>query len=238
MRTVRVVAILIAAGFGPVMAQTGEWMTDSRSACSVWDPLPVPDEIIGWTGDCKDGKASGSGVLAIFRLGNLVERNEGEFVDGKQTGLGVRENRRGRYIGSFRTACRRPGHLRLDRRHALRGRVEERQPRRPWHAELRLRLRYEGQFRANSYSGLGSMILPNGARYEGEYELNTPHGTGVYRSVDGSVYAGRWTHGCFRHDGKAAHLFVPAEDLRTCRRSRTAPGRAASLPDRSDSWDN
>src|SRR3954470_23731585 len=101
MRSLSVAAILIAAGFGPTAAPA-EWETDSKSGCTVWDPLPVADETIAWTGDCKDGKLSGVGVLTIFKAGALVERNEGEFVEGKQTGHGARQNPAGRYVGNFK----------------------------------------------------------------------------------------------------------------------------------------
>src|SRR3954468_24544196 len=102
MRSVVIAAILIAAGFRPAIAQVGEWVTDARSTCSVWDPLPVPDETVRWTGECTDGKATGPGVLSIFRVGQLVERDEAEFVDGKQTGHGVRHYPNGRYVGNFK----------------------------------------------------------------------------------------------------------------------------------------
>ena len=90
MRSLLVAAGLIAAGIGPAAAEAGKWMADAQSSCTVWDPQPVPDQIVRWSGECKDGKASGPGVLSIFRAGKLVERDEGQFVDGKQTGRGVR----------------------------------------------------------------------------------------------------------------------------------------------------
>ena len=102
MRAIAVAAVLIAAGIGPAAAQSGAWLTDARSACAVWDPQPVPDTTIAWTGGCTDGKASGDGMLTTFRAGRVVERDAGEFVDGKQTGRGVREYVNGRYVGTFK----------------------------------------------------------------------------------------------------------------------------------------
>jgi hypothetical protein len=49
MRSLAVAAFFIAAGLAPG-AYAGQWLTDSRSGCIVWDPLPVPDETISWTG--------------------------------------------------------------------------------------------------------------------------------------------------------------------------------------------
>ena len=103
MRRTHLVALSIAAGFGPLSAQAGGvWQTDPKSACSVWDAAPVPDETIGWAGSCRDGRASGPGVLTIFRAGKQVERSEGEFVDGKQSGHGSRDYPNGRYVGTFK----------------------------------------------------------------------------------------------------------------------------------------
>jgi hypothetical protein len=235
MRSLLVTAILIAAGFGPTPAHA-EWQTDPKSGCTVWDPLPVPGETIAWTGGCRDGKASGSGVLEIFRTGALVERNEGAFVDGRQTGPGVRQNPSGRYAGTFRDGLfdgegvfAAPDGMRYDGEWKN-GNLEG-------HGKLSFSsgLRYDGQFRANTYSGFGSMILPDGARYDGEYLLGTPNGTGVYKTTDGAVYAGHWSHGCFSDGRHAAHLGVFAED---CGLSEDVSVAHAAPADPGDSREN
>jgi hypothetical protein len=179
----------------------------------VWDPLPVPEETIGWTGECRDGKVSGPGVLRILRAGNLVERNEGEFVDGKQTGHGVRQNRTGRYIGNFKDGLF-DGQGVYVASDGMRYDGEWKNGNLDGHGTLSFSsgARYEGHFRANTFSGFGSLNLPDGARYEGEYLLGTPHGTGVYKNANGSIYAGQWDHGCFRDGKQTAHLGVFAED--------------------------
>ena len=236
MRSLAVAAILIAAGFGPAIAQVGAWMTDERSACSVWDPLPVPDETVSWTGGCKDGKAAGSGVLSIFRTGALVERDEAEFVDGKQTGRGVRHYPNGRYVGNFKDGLF-DGQGVYVGSDGMRYDGEWKNGNFDGHGKLSFSsgLRYEGQFRANSYSGFGSMLLPNGARYDGEYLLNTPHGIGVYTNASGSIYAGRWNHGCFRDGGRTAHLGVFPED---CGLSAGISADLAATPDQGNSREN
>jgi hypothetical protein len=236
MRSVVVAAISIAAGFGPVAARAGEWLTDPASACTVWDPAPVPDQSIGWTGRCKDGKASGPGVLTIFRAGRLVERDEGEFVDGKQIGHGVRDYPNGRYVGQFKDGLF-DGKGLYVASDGMRYDGEWKNDNLEGHGALSFAsgLRYEGQFRANTYSGFGSMILPNGDRYDGEYLLNAPHGTGVYTNANGAVYAGQWSHGCFRHGSETAYLGVPAED---CGLSEDGSAALAAAPDRHDSREN
>ena len=99
MRSIVVAAILIAAGFGPAIAQVGARMTDERSACSVWDPLPVPDETVSWTGGCKDGLFDGQGVYVGFD----GMRYDGEWKNGNFDGHGKLSFLSGvRYEGQFR----------------------------------------------------------------------------------------------------------------------------------------
>ena len=229
MRLAVVAAISIAAGFGPTAAQAGQWLTDPASACAVWDPLPVPDQSVSWTGECRDGKASGPGVLTISRLGRLVERNEGVFVDGKHSGHGVRVNASGRYVGDFEDGLF-EGNGTYVGSDGMRYDGEWKGGNFDGQGKLSFPsgVRYEGHFRANTFNGFGSLILPGGGRYDGEYELNTPHGSGIYRSADGSIYAGQWSHGCFRQGSETAHLGVPAED---CGLSEE-PSALAEAPDR------
>jgi len=212
MRSIAIAAIVVAAGFGPTAAQA-EWQTDPKTSCTAWDPLPIPDETIGWTGDCRDGKASGPGVLTIFKAGTLIERNEGVFVDGKQTGHGMRRNPQGRYTGNFKDGLF-DGQGVYVGADGMRYDGEWKNGNLEGHGKLTFAsgLRYEGQFRANTYNGSGSMTYPDGARYDGEYRLSTPHGTGVYKTAHGSIFAGHWSHGCFKDGSRTAHLGVFAED--------------------------
>jgi hypothetical protein len=227
MRSGIVVAVLIAAGFGPATAQAS-WLTVQGSDCTVWDPSPVSNETIDWTGACKDGKAAGHGVLTIRRAGKLVERDEGEFVDGKQAGHGVRDYPNARYVGEFKDGLFDGKGLYVSSESdGMRYDGEWRDGNLDGHGALSFAsgIRYEGQFRANTYTGFGRMTMANGDRYEGQYKLNTPNGKGVYTTASGSVYAGQWHHGCFRQGAEAMHLGVPAED---CGLSEGASGSSST----------
>jgi hypothetical protein len=237
MRSVTLIAVSIAAGFGPVSAFAGGvWQTDPKSACAVWDAAPVPDETIGWTGGCKDGRASGPGVLTIFRAGKLVERSEGEFLDGKQGGHGSRDYPNGRYVGTFKDGL-------FEGEGSFVG-ADGMDYTGEWKSgnfdgfgtlSFPSGIRYEGHFRANTFNGFGSMVRPDGSRYDGEYLMNTPHGTGTYRSADGSIYAGQWNHGCFRQGNRTTHLGVPAED---CGLSDQPSASVAAAPASRDRREN
>lgn len=234
MRSLGIAAILIAAGFGPTTAHA-EWQTDPKSSCTVWDPLPVPDETIAWTGGCTDGKASGPGVLTIFKAGVLVERNEGEFVDGKQTGPGVRRNPSGRYVGNFEGGLFDGKGVYVASNMRYDGEWKNGNLEGNGTLTFASGLRYEGHFRANTYNGFGSMIFPNGARYDGEYRLSTPHGTGVYKTATGAIYAGQWSHGCFSDGSRTTHLGVFPEE---CGLSEGASVTQAASPEPRDSREN
>jgi len=52
--------------------QAGEhWIADQRTGCQIRNPLPIPDEAVSWSGECKDGKASGQGILRWYANSKL-----------------------------------------------------------------------------------------------------------------------------------------------------------------------
>ena len=69
--------------------QTGKscWMElSNRPGCYTWNPNPVPEETVTWSGSCRDGKVSGRGkVTWRYRKDGAwrTASNEGEYRDGK-----------------------------------------------------------------------------------------------------------------------------------------------------------
>ena len=63
------------------------WLKDPITNCSVWGNDLSGDNLISWSGDCRDGKANGTGVLSWINDGKLVGRYSGPMVDGKAQGL-------------------------------------------------------------------------------------------------------------------------------------------------------
>ena len=43
----------------------GSWLKDPITGCGVWNSAPKGNEMISWSGECQDGKASGYGVLGV-----------------------------------------------------------------------------------------------------------------------------------------------------------------------------
>ena len=42
----------------------GSWLKDPITNCAVWGSDLSGDNLISWSGDCRDGKANGTGVLS------------------------------------------------------------------------------------------------------------------------------------------------------------------------------
>jgi hypothetical protein len=75
-------------------AQTGnssspDWIKTSNRPCKVWNPEPQPDESVTWSGECKDGFASGKGVSLWTENGQPDAIFIGEYENGKRNGHGM-----------------------------------------------------------------------------------------------------------------------------------------------------
>ena len=66
-----------------------DWITTTNQPCKVWNPEPQPDESVTWSGECKDGFATGKGVLRWTENGKPEEEFDGEMRNGKANGHGV-----------------------------------------------------------------------------------------------------------------------------------------------------
>lgn len=66
----------------PVKMEISHWVP-SPDDCLVYSPNPIPNETITWSGDCIDGKASGSGELTWYLHGEATGLYTGEFSEGK-----------------------------------------------------------------------------------------------------------------------------------------------------------
>lgn len=87
-----IVATLVAF---PALTQTVDnaaspgWITATNKPCKVWNPEPQANESVSWAGPCKDGFASGKGVLLWTENGKPDVEFQGEYANGKRNGHGV-----------------------------------------------------------------------------------------------------------------------------------------------------
>ena len=100
-RLIPVAAFLALAN--PAMAQLDnspkpDWITVTNQPCKVWNPRPIPNESVTWSGECKDGYASGQGTLRWTVDGQLDAVYEGSYENGKRNGHGALTLANGRRI--------------------------------------------------------------------------------------------------------------------------------------------
>jgi len=185
------VLLLFAALPAAAQAPQEGWIAGARTGCRVWNPRPLPNETITWTGLCVGGLAQGRGVVQWFKDGKPGGRNEGEYRDGKANGRGVHSSPDGsRYEGEYR-----------DGKRAGRGMYSAADG-----------SSYEGEFRDGKESGRGVITWPSGKRYEGQLNDNKANGHGKYVSDNGTVYEGTWSNGCFRQGNRRAWVGATAEE--------------------------
>jgi len=65
------------------------WITATNQPCKIWNPVPQANESVTWSGECKDGYASGQGVLSWTENGKPDVVFEGRYANGKRNGHGV-----------------------------------------------------------------------------------------------------------------------------------------------------
>lgn len=88
------VAIAAVLSATLAFAQTGkpdepDWITATNQPCKIWNPQPQPNESVTWSGGCKDGYASGQGVLKWTENGKPDVEYEGGYQNGKRNGHGT-----------------------------------------------------------------------------------------------------------------------------------------------------
>jgi hypothetical protein len=66
-----------------------DWITATNQPCKIWNPEPQPNESVTWSGECKDGYASGEGVLRWTIDGKPDVEFTGRYANGKRNGHGV-----------------------------------------------------------------------------------------------------------------------------------------------------
>ena len=86
---------------GEPLSDAAHWIADA-AGCTTYNPHPVPEESITWSGGCTDGKVTGTGELQWSRDGKPTDRYTGEMSEGRPVGVGTYYYKNGdRYEGEF-----------------------------------------------------------------------------------------------------------------------------------------
>jgi hypothetical protein len=168
------------------LAVAGEWIEDPINGCEVWNEEPSSGgDVISWSGECENGKASGHGVLAWFTDGALLARYVGGLKAGKLDGVGElviqpeQGDRYDHYEAEF-----------------VDGELE---------GEVGLEAangdHFQGHMKQSVVEGYGSYIGANGDRYDGDFVNGLPEGSGFSEAEDGELYKGAFKAGVRHGEG-------------------------------------
>ncbi len=165
------------------------WTVDTANGCWLWNPNPLANETVSWSGICPNGPAMGSGVQVWRSLRDGKPQSEqyvGTLVDGRSSGQGVQTWGGNHplvgnsYEGAFSTQRNGRGIY-------------------SW-ADGR---RYEGEFLGGRLNGRGTLTWPNGERYVGDFRDGRRTGQGIHTWPDGSRWHGEWLDG--RKNGRGVY---------------------------------
>lgn len=152
-------------------------ISDKETGCKIWNSKILVGYTISWTGQCKNGKADGTGSLQWFFNKRPEGRYDGDYVLGKMQGHGTYAMDDGsRYIGEFQNNLRsgRGAYLWADG------------------------TRYEGDYQNNLMDGKGTIYWVDGSFYAGEFQQDKKFGFGKLSLVLNNPYikdfadSGKW----------------------------------------------
>ena len=200
------------------------WLKDPITGCGIWNSEPRGNEIISWSGTCKDdGKASGNGVLVWLEDGKVVGRFTGTMANGKAEGMGKLyfevEDGFAQYNGDFRNSemhghgllifpdkSRVEGDFKHDQMNgyikatladgsSYEGEVKNNLPHGEGHEKTPEGVEYFGEFLDGEREGQGTLLTPNGDIYKGQFKNELAEGTGTLQTVQGDRYEGAFKAG-------------------------------------------
>jgi hypothetical protein len=216
----------IAVGLvGPVNAEE-IWVKTANQDCTVHgDEALKSNEMVTWSGSCKDGRASGVGKMewivdnklsgiyegkmaggklegeGILRLevekGKGFDRLEGTFVAGEPEGEARYEAANGdSYVGGFKNGERHgTGYYKLVNGEEYYGDFVNGQREGIGFLIDSEANVYIGQFEKNQASGAGTFEGNDGSSYQGKFKDNLPEGAGTYLAVNGDTHQGSFKAG-------------------------------------------
>ena len=177
-------------------SDSGSWLNASNTNCLIWSSFPKPNETATWTGDIKDGKASGNGTLQWFSDGQPTSKYEGKMMNGLQHGKGIVTGG-----GSIITGEWLEGRCvfeTIELTYSDGRKYEGGQTNRIPHGTGVMTFpngnKYRGQFNFGKKDGLGEEDLLGGGKYIGEYKNDFFHGKGACYYKTGNIVSGTWSN--------------------------------------------
>lgn len=175
-------AIALTSSAAVAQTATPGWSADAHTGCRVWNPHPMTDEAVTWSGECRGGVANGPGVEQWLRFGVPANRIEGRFIAGKPDGsMTVTYPNGDRYDGP------------------LGGQGGTREG--PGSVTRTNGERYVGVWHEGELSGPGTHYWPDGRAFRGIYVDGKANGPGCFIWPDGKVFIGQYRDGRPRGQG-------------------------------------
>lgn len=170
------------------------WIKD-QNGCKRWNPNPIPNETITWTGKCINGYVDGYGTLKWYENGVTISTEVGIMKRGKAKDIvSFTKNSTER----FKTLVE--GNLKYIggwKNNKLNG-----------HGTLfeNAKIIYNGNFKNDEYHGRGTTFYSNGNKeyvkeYVGEWKNGTKYGFGTYFYKNGKKYVGGWKNNKYHGKG-------------------------------------
>lgn len=162
------------------------YLIDLKNNCRVWDPHPKEAEKVFWDGICSNGYAEGKGkvIWEWVEDGKLnTQINEGNFIKGKNTGDGFRQN-------IYQDGS-------IEKYTVINGKPEGEYTK-FLNGTYVTKVNYVNGMR----EGFGKVIYNNGDTYEGYFKNNKRHGDGTYNYKNGGLYIGQFKENLKSGEGK------------------------------------
>lgn len=160
------------------------FIADPVNGCQIASTEPVEEgEHASWTGPCKDGFASGHGVLVWVLGGTIYGTYEGGMSGGQLHGGG------NLFVKDDDGYSRLTGRFENGKANGLGVFVASNGD------------RFEGEFLNGERHGLGRLETSGGAFYDGDFENGLPNGRGQSMTADGEEYIGTFHEGKRHGDG-------------------------------------
>uniref|UniRef100_UPI0040563CA8 MORN repeat-containing protein n=1 Tax=Candidatus Electronema sp. TaxID=2698783 RepID=UPI0040563CA8 len=183
----------------------GDWITDAKTGCKVWNPVPASDESITWSGTCKDGKADGKGSLDWYKNSELQSTITGVLQDGRCVqDCSVTTKGGDSYVGEMKDNLPH-GKGKITRADGGKYEGEIKDGERHGQGTLQFASGevYSGEWKNGRMDGKGELVSADGKqKYTGEFKDDLPHGQGSMMHEDGSKYEGVWSEGRKHGKGK------------------------------------
>jgi len=162
-----------------IAEEKGGWIqSTNRKKCKIWNPNPIPNESITWTGKCESGYAQGTGIMTWFKNGKENGMYEGVLLNGVMDGVGKYSFPNGNiYDGEWVKGKRT-------------GKGTFYWPNGDY---------YVGDFIENKRTGKGVTYLKDGRIKVGGWLNDQSDGISIHYDKDGNISkSGRWSYGSLR----------------------------------------